>query len=418
VALDSRLWIDYISPPEGVIHNTEGADMTSGAVYKKVWVYCTTHNQLVSKKGSAASCAKGAQGCKTLKRSKFEYCFLHDGKRVRASFPTFEEAQKAMRARQEELAKPAAAPDAPTLNEYADGWLQRVAASIQPRTLQSYAGTLKCHVRPTLGAMALNQITRAHVKDLLASKRATGLSKDSVRLIRATISAIFADGVDRGVVAVNPATRLGKAKQPDSITSTERREKVRAMTPTQLDSFLRVAAGDRLAALWLTLADCGLRMGEALALRWADVDLGAKKLHIHASVSRGGRVKKTKTEGARDVDMTDRLVAALRARGKVTELDRDAKLVFPSDAGTALSDINVGKVFRRLVKRAGLPHFRPYDLRHTYASHMLAAGEPLTFVSHQLGHARPTTTLAHYARWIPSEGGATGRLERYRAAGQ
>jgi integrase len=392
--------------------------MTSGAIYKKTWSYCGTHNKLVSKKGSASSCAKGAAGCKALKRSKFEYCFLHEGRRVRASFGSFEDAQKAMRARQEELSKPAAAPDAPTLNTYADAWLLRVAASIQPRTHQSYAGTLKCHVRPTLGALALNQITRANVKDLLAAKRATGLSKDSVRLIRATISSIFADAIDRGIVTVNPATRLGKAKQPDSITSTERREKVKVMTPAQLDAFLRVAAEDRLATLWLFLADTGVRPGEAFAIRWQDIDLVAKKAHIHKAVERGGRIKNTKTENSRHVDLTARLVAALRAKGKVTELDRDARLVFPSDAGTPLDDHNVGKVFRRLVKRAGLPRFRPYDLRHSYASHMLAAGEPITYVSHQIGHAKPTTTLMHYAAWIPTTNAGTGRLERYRAAGQ
>lgn len=394
--------------------------MTSGAIYKRTWAYCQTHNKLVTKGGSAVSCTKGAPGCKTLKRSKFEYCFLHDGKRIRASFPTFEAAQTAMRARQEELSRPAPAPDAPTLSEYADGWLSRVAASIQPRTLQSYAGTLKCHVRPTLGAMALNQVTRAHVKDLLASKRGTGLSKDSVRLIRAAVSAVFADAIDRGIVAANPATRLGRAKQPDTISSTERREKIKVLSLTQLDAFLRVAAEDRLATLWLFLADTGARPGEAFALTWADVDLGAKKVLVNKAVERGGRIKPTKTENSRHVDLTARLVAALRAnaKGKVAHMNRDARLVFPSDAGTPLDDHNVGKVFRRLCKRAGLPHFRVYDLRHSYASHMLAAGEPITYVSHQIGHAKPTTTLAHYAAWIPTANAGTGRLERYRAAGQ
>lgn len=56
------------------------------------------------------------------------------------------------------------------------------------------------------------------------------------------------------------------------------------------------------------------------------------------------------------------------------------------------------------VRRAGLPHFRLYDLRHTYASLLLAAGAPITYVSTQLGHANPTTTLRYYAKWIPTKG--------------
>ena len=63
-----------------------------------------------------------------------------------------------------------------------------------------------------------------------------------------------------------------------------------------------------------------------------------------------------------------------------------------------------GKAFRRLLKTAGLPGFRLYDLRHTYASLLLAAGAPITYVSAQLGHANPTTTLRYYAKWIPSKG--------------
>ncbi|MGH7334354.1 MAG: tyrosine-type recombinase/integrase [Candidatus Rokuibacteriota bacterium] len=50
------------------------------------------------------------------------------------------------------------------------------------------------------------------------------------------------------------------------------------------------------------------------------------------------------------------------------------------------------------------PHHRVYDLRHTYASLLLADGAPLTYVSAQLGHANPTTTLRHYARWMPKKG--------------
>jgi integrase len=275
---------------------------------------------------------------------------------------------------------------------------------------------LKNHVRSALGPLALNAITRADVKDLLAKKRAGGLSEDSVRLIRATVSAIYADAIDRAVVAANPATKLGKAKQPDTISLAERRETIKAMTPAQLDSFLKGAAGDRLALLWLTLADCGLRPGEAFALREADVDLANRKLHVRAAVSRGGRIKRTKTDGAREVDMTARLVAAFRAR-KLAKLD-DRALVFPSDAGTPLHDVNVGKAFKRVLRRAGLPHFRMYDLRHSYVTHLLSAGAPINFVSAQLGHSKPTTTLNHYAHWLPKvdNGGHVERLEKFRAA--
>ena len=62
------------------------------------------------------------------------------------------------------------------------------------------------------------------------------------------------------------------------------------------------------------------------------------------------------------------------------------------------------KAFRALLQVAGLPRFRLYDLRHTFATHLLAQGAPLTYVAAQLGHTKPTTTLAWYAHWIPAGG--------------
>jgi hypothetical protein len=75
--------------------------------------------------------------------------------------------------------------------------------------------------------------------------------------------------------------------------------------------------------------------------------------------------------------------------------------VFCTDAGTPLDESRVRKAFSQALRRAKLPWFRPYDLRHTYASLLLAQGAPITYVSAQLGHTDATTTLRWYARWIP-----------------
>jgi len=75
--------------------------------------------------------------------------------------------------------------------------------------------------------------------------------------------------------------------------------------------------------------------------------------------------------------------------------------VFCTDEGTPLDESRVRKAFGQALRRAKLPSFRPYDLRHTYASLLLAQGAPITYVSAQLGHTDATTTLCWYARWIP-----------------
>jgi integrase len=400
-------------------------NISRGTVSKRTWKYCDTHQTMLGKTCVAA-------GCKGRNREAYEYCFTYyiDGKkqRARGQAPSKGEAEQAMEKRKADLVKEPEpiAPPVVTLNEYADTWLANIATSIEKRTLQSYAGMLKNHIRPTLGALALNAVTRANVKDLLAAKRQSGLSKDSVRLVRATLSALYADAMDREIVAANPAVRTGRARgrrTPDSVSTTERRQKIRVMSVDQLDTFLRFATTNGHPALWLFLADTGVRPGEAFALRWTDVDLVARQANIERAVERGGKIKATKTGEARAVDLTPRLVAALDQLQTNSEADALAsgrevsELVFPSEAGTPLDDVNIARRFKALLVKAGLPKFRLYDLRHTFASHLLAMNAPLMDVSHQLGHAKATTTLTFYAHFMPrGNHSLANQLESWRAA--
>jgi integrase len=408
--------------------------ISHGSVSRRTWLYCEKHQKMVTQNGSPISCARSA--CAGKKRERYEYCFTYtaeDGvtKRARGQAPSRDQALTAMQARKDELAKApeVAAPAAFTLNEFADKWLTDVAASVEPRTVESYRGMLKNHVRPALGALPLNAVTRGQVKDLLATKRTSGLSKDTVRLIRATISAMYSDAVDAELVTVNPATKIGHARgkrTPDSVSSSERRQKIKAMSVEQLDTFLRAAAGDRLAALWLFLADTGARPGEAFALDWPAVDVAHRQVHIKTAVARGKRLKDTKTKTDRYVDLTPRLAAALDRLQTAAEADALASgralspLVFTSEAGTMLDDINAGKKIKALIARAGLPKsFSLYSLRHSFASHLLAMGAPITYVANQLGHAKPTTTLAFYAHFIPrGDRALADRLEAWRTQQQ
>src|SRR5437867_6325094 len=82
----------------------------------------------------------------------------------------------------------------------------------------------------------------------------------------------------------------------------------------------------------------------------------------------------------------------------------DPEWLFPNEDGKPADESRVRKIFKRALRTARLPEFRFYDLRHTYASLLLAAGAPITYVSAQLGHANASTTLRYYAKWIPSKG--------------
>jgi integrase len=351
------------------------------------------------------------------------------GRRRRLFADTREQAEDllAEKIRESRQAAPPVEDPEVTLRTYAARWIARVATGLARKTHRGYAKTLDRHILPAFGGLKLRALHRRHIKDLLARKRAGGLSKNSVRLIRATLSVLLSDAVDDGILLANPAqgvTRRGR-KGPDTITQAERQRKIRPMTVNQLETFLARAKAQgsrREWTLFMTLADAGLRPGEALALRWEDFDEVGRSLSIERAVS-DGEVKPTKSEARRAVDLTPRLAEALaqwQSAGELAALTAGTEplpWMFPTSTGTLIEVVAVGKRFRLVLRKAGMPAFRLYDLRHTYATHLLAEGAPITYVAAQLGHARPTTTLAHYAHWIPQDNkGWVDRLAARRAA--
>jgi integrase len=370
------------------------------------------------------------RGGKTRTAWEFAFTYQKDGKtlRARGQAPTRDEALQAMAARKAELAQAAtAAAAAPTLAEYASKWLASIKPDVAQRTHVTYTDMFRRHVLPTLGATALPAITRGQIMALLSAKRAGGLGKNTVRLIRAAMSALFTDALNQELIAAHPAQKVGVGrgrKAPDTVSAGERREKVKALSRDQLDAFLAVASRERSWPLWLFLADTGCRPSEALAVCWEDIDLVGRSAHIHRALDLDGTTKRTKTNTGRYVDLSVRLVAALDRHQTSVEAaalaaGRDVNpLVFPSEAGTALDLKNTARTFRRLLVRAGLPKAGgPYLLRHTFASHLLGMSAPITYVANQMGHTTPAVTLNVYAHFLPSGDRAIAdRLEAWRTS--
>jgi integrase len=300
-----------------------------------------------------------------------------------------------------------------TVDEYADRWLEQIASSVDERTVEGYRDTLRLHIRPILGRLMLRALLRGHCKVLLAKKRADGLSKNSVRIIRATLSVLLSDAVDDGILMVNPALGINRKgrKSPDSISQADRKKNIKAMTHEQLATFLTFSSARcsrRNHVLHLLLADAGLRPGEACAVKWSHFDGVAKTVRIERAATDTGRVKETKTGEDREVDLSPRLVAALNDLQAELEADalaagRDdiSPWVFVTRVGNPPRPHRVAKTFHKVLLAAGLPHFRLYDLRHTYASHLIAARADIAYVAKQLGHAKMTTTLLFYGHWFP-----------------
>ena len=234
-----------------------------------------------------------------------------------------------------------------------------------------------------------------------------------MRLIKAALSTVLSDAVDDGYLGVNVAFSAGRkrGKKADVLTQAERLQKIRPLSWEDRDALLAQAASDRRHyALFATLVKAGLRPSESFALMPIDIDFKNQTLRVDRAATDDGKIKDTKTHETRTVDLTPDLSATLKRQ--LTWLRAEALRqgtgepgwLFPRADGTLMNKDYVAAAFRRILKRAGLPHYRVYDLRHTFATLLLADSVPITYVSAQLGHSSPATTMRFYAHWIPSKG--------------
>ena len=179
--------------------------------------------------------------------------------------------------------------------------------------------------------------------------------------------------------------------------------------PEDLAALVREAQaeGPVPAVLVLLCLDAGLRLGEALGLRWRAIEWGddrdtTRALRIEENRPRGGAVTAPKSGRARRVALSRRLRWALLGLYETREEKPDREAFVLADVDPA----NIRhREWRRILKRAGIGHRALKDLRDTFASQLLTAGVQLGYVSAQLGHADVAVTARHYARWIEGEDG-------------
>lgn len=300
-----------------------------------------------------------------------------------------------------------APPDRMTLSELTYQWIEDILApNVRPATLYGYKRTLEVHILPTLGGERVQRLTAARLQAFYSARRRAGVSDTMLDRCHRRLRQLFRQALRWGIVTRSPM---------DGVTPPRvRREERRVWSQTELLTFLDTAQDHPSYPLWVLILTTGLRKGEALGLRWRDVDLEAGTLHVRQVVSMIGTtaaIQEPKTPAARRVVrldpetvavLRDRRQAWLAARLKATTWEPN-DLIFCTRTGHWLHPNNQTTVFRRLIAKAEVPPITIHDLRHTNVSHLLSAGLPLTVVSNRLGHRDPSTTARVYAHLLAGD---------------
>lgn len=323
-------------------------------------------------------------------------------------------------------------PSNQTVHVFLTEWLEAIRSTVRPSTWASYERNCRVHVIPRIGSMPLQDvdagtITRLYSK-LLASghrgvngyakprdettnTRPAGLSPRTVAYIGTILHRAFDDAKRWKRIAANPTADVKRPRIP-SASST-----VTAWDAASLGDFLRRSRAysgkggqpDRYYPVWVLLATTGLRRGEALGLRWSDVDLEAKVLSVSQTiiaVEHEVMVGSPKTAaGARSVDLDTSTVAALRDHRRAQVAERllmgsgftDHGFMFCLPDGRPYHPERVSSEFDRRVLKWGLPRLTLHGLRHTWATLALRGGVHPKVVQERLGHSTIGVTLNTYS---------------------
>lgn len=297
-----------------------------------------------------------------------------------------------------------------TVAEWLDAWLVDCQGRVRPTTLQRYSDITRLHLAPSLGSHQITALTPQHVNAFLTAKLAAGLAPRTVAHLRAVLRTALTAAMATDLVTRNAA----QLARPPKVPAPDRKD----WTAADVEAVLAaVADTDEEAPVAVSLL-AGLRQGEVLGLRWADIDLAGHSLQVRQALQRqavepGSRrrdfvaVEPKSRTSRRRVPLNDRLDTILMAHRAREAAKRSVLGLAPLQAGeyaftaTDCRPIEGTALTKRFEKRlgdAGLPARTWHDLRHGFASRLADSGVDLLVISRLLGHSGVGITATTYTR--------------------
>jgi integrase len=301
----------------------------------------------------------------------------------------------------------------------------RKGGAVRDATKADYRRDLEHYWLPALGPKRLPALTAPMIARVLADLAARDgdsyLADRTLKRLTAPMSALMATAAQEGVIGHNPVRDVRVPSGRDELHRFDADAddgddpepgKAKALTSEQVQAILLVV-DVRWRVLFLLLAATGLRISEALALRWRDLQLDGSAPHVKVRRAhvRGVYGPPKSKHGRRDVPIGFGLVTALRERRATSEWHEDDSLVFPSMVGTPMSAENLARrTLKPAAEEAGVGWAAFHAFRHHCASRLIADGRNIVQVSRWLGHHSPSFTLSTYAHLMSDGVGAALEL--------
>jgi len=329
-----------------------------------------------------------------------------DGKRKTIYGKTRQEVAEKLRQLQGVARENGHIPDAGklTLEEYLAQWFEQAEARLRPGTVDSYRTLARCHVLPHIGDLRLSRLDPLRINRLYAALAKAGLSGRRRQMVHRLLHKILSDAHRWGLIPSNPASIVDSPKR-------EHRER-ELWAPEEISRFLRaVQEGEcgQYGPLFGFLLATGCRIGEALGLRWSDIDWKAGTVRIERQITevRNRLVEcppKTRA-GIRTVALPAWGLELLHSQKAMVSGWRIQSgspfswpdLVFVTSTGSTPRRCHLHEALERACDRLFLPRIRVHDLRHLHLSMLAMAGVPVRVAQQRAGHATAAVTMAVYS---------------------
>lgn len=252
----------------------------------------------------------------------------------------------------------------------------------------------------TFADLPLGRVRRSHVEQWVKTMTAAGLAPGTIRTRVNNVRSVLRAAVRDRVIARDPSEGVTLPR--------DRRREAAMELPAAAQVGAVLAASDGRFRVFVALAAfAGLRLGEAAALQVGDIDFLRRTLTVRRQVQRAGgglvEIRAPKYGSERVVYLADGLVELLaRHVEQHRHGDNPARWLFEATPGQPPHQNTVGHLWRKACKAAGVTGVTLHDLRHFYASGLIASGCDVVTVQRALGHAKANTTLTVYAHLWPT----------------
>lgn len=297
---------------------------------------------------------------------------------------------------------------AQTLRVYLDRWLEDAhRTSLKPSSYADYRRVIDKHIVPVLGHIQLQKLTPQHIQSFYAKELKAGLSARTVNKYHALLHKALDNAVRWNLVARNVCDVVTKPR--------ETKYEIQPLTEEQARKLLDTVRGNVLEGIITIALTTGMRRGELLGLKWEDIDFKGKNIVVRRSVTYVNKVGvvelEPKTQKSRRKIMLPDFAIEVLKQHQTRLQERKAQLgsawqesgyVFCNGRGGFLQEKQLYDMYKRLLKRAGLPNIRFHDLRHSAATIMIKMGVNPKVVQEVLGHSNINITLNIYTHVLPS----------------